>query len=290
MSKECPRCKTTNYSSAAICPRCGYAFSDGSYNVGENVADIKTQKKTIDKTAKILVSIIAVIICLILFLIIFYAVNNSGKSKETDSNTANGSGGINAVTEHLGGEISSGTTNNVISGWQEQQTMDWGTYIPVEEIKLNTNKIELEIGQSVQLQATILPESATNRDLYWSSSDNGVVEVVNGTVTAISKGEAKIYVMGENDKYAVCDVIVKELVEPAMLYDYGNFVVTANPSLNLRMGPGTEYDDIGSIKKNEIVRVYAYEDDTTGNKWAFVEYKGKRGWVFNNFLDLAPKN
>ncbi len=292
MSKECPKCKTTNYDSATICSRCGNKFSDGAYYIGENIANIKTQKKTIDKSAKILISIIGVILCLIIFLVVFFVANNLENTKNTD--TSDDVSQSSAITTEPFSSESYGKSNNsgFISGFQEQQTIDWEKYIPVEEIQLNYNEIELEVGQTFQFQATISPKDATNQAINWQSTNSEIIDVVDGFVTAKAKGEAQIYVVGENDKYAICNVVVisaKDLIEPKKTFDYGEFIVTAETFLSLRYGPGTDYDEIEKIYKDEIVKVYAYEEDQNGKRWAFAEYNGELGWVYDKFLDDVPE-
>lgn len=294
MSKECPKCKTTNYDSATICSRCGNVFADGSYYIREKAADIKTQKKRIDKSAKILILIIAAIICLIVFLLAYFIINNT-VSYDNDKNTSNNpnvSDVSDSLKESFSEELYSDKQSGVVSGFQEHEIVDWDAYIPVEEIKIDKEKIELEEGQNLQLQATVLPKDATNKGITWQSSNEDIVTIENGFVTAKSEGTAQVYAIGENDKHAVCNVtvkIAKKLVEPDNTYDYGNFTVTADTFLSMRFGPSTEYDEISRINKNEIVRVYAYTDDENGKKWAFIEYKEKLGWVYDRFLDEIPE-
>lgn len=57
--------------------------------------------------------------------------------------------------------------------------------------------------------------------------------------------------------------------------------VTRGDSLNVRRGPGTRFEDIGDIKRNQAVPVLGY--DATG-KWAKVLWNGKEGWVAASFL------
>lgn len=293
MSKECPKCKTTNYDSATVCSKCGNVFSDGAYYIGEKVGDIKTQKKRIDKSAKILISIIAAIICLIIFLIAYFIVNNTVSSKDDKDavNASDVSEGSNSMAEPTGDTLYSEKQNGIVTGFQEHEIVDWDAYIPVEEVRIDQEKIELEEGQSLQLNATVLPKNATNQGVTWRSSDESIITIEDGVVTAKGEGTAQIYANGENDKCAVCNVTVKKakkLVEPDSTYDYGDFSVTADTFLSMRFGPSTEYDEIKRINKNEIVRVYAYADDENGKKWAFVEYKDKLGWVYDRFLgDIA---
>ncbi len=83
--------------------------------------------------------------------------------------------------------------------------------IPVTGITLNTNEAEIEVGQTLQLTATIAPENATNKEYSWSSSDEDVATVdENGLVSAIAAGPAIITVTTtDGRKTATCTVTVK---------------------------------------------------------------------------------
>lgn len=82
--------------------------------------------------------------------------------------------------------------------------------VDVEEIKLNKEKIELEIGAKDKLTATVKPANASYKTITWKSSDTKVATVdKDGTVTANSVGTA-IITSTVNNVTAVCDVTVKE--------------------------------------------------------------------------------
>lgn len=67
------------------------------------------------------------------------------------------------------------------------------TAIEVEDIVLNMTEVELKAGQTVQLNATVFPEDATNKNVIWSSSDISVATVDNnGFVTAYRVGASRI--------------------------------------------------------------------------------------------------
>ncbi len=64
--------------------------------------------------------------------------------------------------------------------------------IPVTGIKLDKTTLSLVEGESETLKATVTPDNATNKEVIWTSSDNEVATVVNGKVTAVKAGKAKI--------------------------------------------------------------------------------------------------
>lgn len=70
--------------------------------------------------------------------------------------------------------------------------------IKVEKITLNKENLNLEVGKSFKLVATVSPDNATNKKVKWSSSNEKVVKVVDGNVTAVGVGTATITVVSED--------------------------------------------------------------------------------------------
>lgn len=69
------------------------------------------------------------------------------------------------------------------------------TGISVESMTLNDDEEVIEIGNTYQLIATILPENADDKSVIWSSSDEAVATVSDaGLVTAVAQGTATITV------------------------------------------------------------------------------------------------
>lgn len=65
--------------------------------------------------------------------------------------------------------------------------------IPAETIILNMTEVILKESESVELVATVMPETTTDKTVTWMSSDESVAVVdENGLVTAISMGKAVI--------------------------------------------------------------------------------------------------
>ena len=60
-------------------------------------------------------------------------------------------------------------------------------------ITLNEAAIELKVGETKELEATVLPETLSNKNVTWSSSNEDIATVDgNGVVTAVAAGEATI--------------------------------------------------------------------------------------------------
>ena len=87
--------------------------------------------------------------------------------------------------------------------------------IAVTGITLNKTMLELTVGATEKLVATVIPENATNKKVTWSSS-NEVIAIVNedGTITAKAVGEVVITVKTDDGSHtASCTIKVKATVE-----------------------------------------------------------------------------
>ncbi len=82
--------------------------------------------------------------------------------------------------------------------------------VNVTSVELNQNSTSVDIGEFIQLVATIEPENASNKNMSWSSSDTKVATVdASGKVTGVDKGTSTITVTTENgNKKATCEVEV----------------------------------------------------------------------------------
>ena len=65
--------------------------------------------------------------------------------------------------------------------------------IPVNSVSIDRSELTMEIAQTMKLEATVLPSTATNKTLYWRSSDESIAIVnQNGEVTSLRDGEVVI--------------------------------------------------------------------------------------------------
>ena len=81
--------------------------------------------------------------------------------------------------------------------------------VPVTDVILSKASAELTEGDELELTIAVNPSDATNKNVTWSSSDETVAKVMNGKVTALKPGSAKITVTTEDGgKKAECAVTV----------------------------------------------------------------------------------
>lgn len=85
--------------------------------------------------------------------------------------------------------------------------------IPVESITLNHTDEILSIGDTLTISATVLPQTATNREVSWSSTNTSVATVdERGVVTAVASGSATILCQSTDGTALVetCAIYVKQ--------------------------------------------------------------------------------
>lgn len=71
--------------------------------------------------------------------------------------------------------------------------------VPVSSIKINSSEVDIYVGETINLKATIYPENATNKTLIWTSSNPYVATIDSvGNVKALHKGNTIITASCDN--------------------------------------------------------------------------------------------
>ena len=88
--------------------------------------------------------------------------------------------------------------------------------VAVTGVKLSAIGIELPVGGSKRLSATITPSNATNKDVTWSSDNTSVAAVnASGLITAKGEGTATVTVRtGDGGYTATCKITVVPVTAP----------------------------------------------------------------------------
>ena len=145
--------------------------------------------------------------------------------------------------------------------------------IHVESVSLNQSSINLTVGDDYTLTATVLPDNATNKAVEWTSSNESILKVFNGVVTALDSGDAFVTVKTQDgNKTAKCDFkvlpaepgyeqveIVNELLDKMTATNYQSEDGTKN--LNYRFYIPSNYD---ASKKYGLL-VYFHDEEGKGN-------------------------
>ena len=86
--------------------------------------------------------------------------------------------------------------------------------VSVTAVELNDAELVLKIGESKQLEYSVSPESATNQNVTWSSSDTSVATVSNsGMIQTLGVGTTTITVTTEDGNYTdTCELTVQPVL------------------------------------------------------------------------------
>lgn len=96
--------------------------------------------------------------------------------------------------------------SSILSCAKKEQT------VPVTSVSITQTTVEMVIGETFQLDASVLPSDATDKTVSWTSSQQSVATVSSsGLVTAITEGISTITAVAGR-KSATCSVIVKKKV------------------------------------------------------------------------------
>ncbi len=110
----------------------------------------------------------------------------------------------------------------------------------VESITLNIESATIEVGETVQLMATVLPENATDRSYFWGAWDETIATVdENGLVTAVSVGHTLIYAI--TNGVSACgptlaawfDLTVRPKLAESITLDYENVSLNIGETVKL---------------------------------------------------------
>jgi uncharacterized protein YjdB len=115
--------------------------------------------------------------------------------------------------------VSEGETNVIVSTSNDKTSKCLvkviSKEVEVSSITLNVESLEMNVGESAKIIATIDPVEAENKDIQWSSSDNNIVKVDGtGNVLAIKEGQADIIAKVDNGVFAKCSIVTKAVPEP----------------------------------------------------------------------------
>lgn len=75
---------------------------------------------------------------------------------------------------------------------------------------MDKTTVSLAVGGTQKLTATVAPDEANNKTVTFTSSNTAIATVtpVQGTVTAVAEGTAKITATTSNGKTATCVITV----------------------------------------------------------------------------------
>ena len=112
--------------------------------------------------------------------------------------------------------------------------------IPVTGIALDQSALDVEMGTTATLTATVSPDNADDKTVTWTSSNEAVATVADGVVTGVAPGTATITAAAGDFSDACTVTVFKEFVVKTawqsgntVITTSGNFspILTCNPSI-----------------------------------------------------------
>ncbi len=80
--------------------------------------------------------------------------------------------------------------------------------VQAKEIVLNKENLSVKAGESDSLKFTINPENTKNKTVTWSTSNDTIATVSQGTVTGVNEGTCTVTVKTSNGKTDSCEITV----------------------------------------------------------------------------------
>ncbi len=132
------------------------------------------------------------------------------------------------------------------------------TEIKVKGISLNKTSLSLFISQIYELEATVIPSNAANKNVVWTSSNQAVASVDNlGVVTAISNGTAMIYAESEDSNYVEqCLVSVKPFEDLVTIGAIMGYYTVSSSGIFYQVYAHVNNDLCESVILNQVLLMY----------------------------------
>ncbi len=129
-----------------------------------------------------------------------------------------------------------------------------------ETIRIEPSYIEIYIGETVNLEAIVYPESVVTNRVTWSTNNDSVSVTNEGEVTGLREGRATITAETTDGKVATATVVVnKQPVVESLSFDQSEITINVGESqqLNLTIYPDDAVDKTitWSSSNSNVVRV-----------------------------------
>ena len=107
-------------------------------------------------------------------------------------------------------------------------------YVPVTSVSISESNMQLEVSDSRQLTASLLPENCTDKTILWKSDNEKVATVSDGMIFARSAGKCSIIAStADNLIQAKCVVTVVKIPLTAHVANTTKVYGDANPEFNI---------------------------------------------------------
>ncbi len=107
----------------------------------------------------------------------------------------------------------------------------------------------LPYGSTLQLNATLLPDNATNKTIVWRSRDESTAKVnANGLVTPVRQSEVGILAISEEDNTIRDEIMIRVYAYPAVLEDSdGDYYSKPNETITISVSGQSQIGQGGNV-------------------------------------------
>lgn len=84
--------------------------------------------------------------------------------------------------------------------------------IPVEQVIITQEEVKVGVNEYAELEAQVLPEDATNKNVVWMTENSGIAYMIENNVVGVTPGVTNVIAMTENGE--VSDTCVVTVVAP----------------------------------------------------------------------------
>ena len=146
--------------------------------------------------------------------------------------------------------------------------------VHVTGVTLNKTSLSLAVGDTETLIPTVLPSNASNKAVYWASSNHSIaaVDINSGVITAKSPGNATITVITyDGAETATCAVSVKEASS-----------ISIPEAVDLGLSVKWASFNLGANKPEEYGNYYAWGETEPKVDYSWSTYKWSKNGTYNS--------
>ena len=167
----------------------------------------------------------------------------------------------------------------------------------VSTIELNKEEVTLIKGRKETLSATVKPDTAINKKVIWTSSNEEVASVSDeGEITALKEGKTLITAKTEDrEKIATCEVIVEEIKITFQKSEL-NLLIGKKAGIDYIITPESlENKNVTWTSSDEVIATVSNEGEVTAlkegtvNITATMEEEGKQASITVNVHKLEEE-
>ena len=109
-----------------------------------------------------------------------------------------------------------GTENTYsLSNITQDETIQAVFEIPVQTVALSFTELSLKVGERGELPtATVTPNNASDKSIRWTSDNEAIAKIEDGSVVGVSSGTTQLIASSANGKTAALQVVVSEVQQP----------------------------------------------------------------------------